>query len=353
MLDYIHIARLIEEHQILLEKMSDEIEEFKRAFVARNGARLLLDYDLRVNKSTILDDDNVSQTQEIRQDLSEYATKTELQKLEGNIFPPPNLSTYAQKTELATTTNALNTTTSTLNTHTGNTTVHITANERTTWNNKANPASITAATKARITYNSQGIITAGADLASSDIPNLDAAKITTGTLGADRVPNLNTSKLTDGLLPQARGGTGNSSLANAVYNAAQTSCTDASFFVVEVPGSSKHGYMGTANVKQVLGVNDSMNMTANGNNGKRVDIFDLNDTSRSGFFAVTGTLNGTKPSGFGSGGYGFVWNWRLAESTGRPVVLQELSEWNNEGTIRKWRRLYSSNKDAWISWKEC
>ena len=45
---------------------------------------------------------------------------------------------------------------------------------------------LTGATKTKITYNSQGIVTAGADLVASDIPNLDASKITTGTLPVDR-----------------------------------------------------------------------------------------------------------------------------------------------------------------------
>ena len=38
---------------------------------------------------------------------------------------------------------------------------------------------ITGATKCKITYDSKGLVTAGADLIASDIPNLDSAKITT------------------------------------------------------------------------------------------------------------------------------------------------------------------------------
>ena len=52
-----------------------------------------------------------------------------------------------------------------------------------TWNGKADKASVTGATKCKITYNSQGIVTAGADLAASDIPSLAASKITSGTFG--------------------------------------------------------------------------------------------------------------------------------------------------------------------------
>lgn len=63
-------------------------------------------------------------------------------------------------------------------------------------NNKvtANSA-ITAATKCKITYDAKGLVTAGANLAASDIPALDASKITTGTLGTDRIPTLAISKI--------------------------------------------------------------------------------------------------------------------------------------------------------------
>lgn len=47
--------------------------------------------------------------------------------------------------------------------------------------------SVTGATKSGITFDAQGHITAAADLVASDIPDLDASKITTGAFTSDRI----------------------------------------------------------------------------------------------------------------------------------------------------------------------
>ncbi len=65
-------------------------------------------------------------------------------------------------------------------------------------------ANITAGTKTKITYDSKGLVTAGADLVATDIPNLDAGKITTGTFVDARIPNLNASKINAGTFDVAR-----------------------------------------------------------------------------------------------------------------------------------------------------
>jgi hypothetical protein len=61
----------------------------------------------------------------------------------------------------------------------------------------ANPP-IAGLSKCKITFDTKGLVTSGADLASSDIPNLDAAKITSGTFATAQIPNLDASKITSG-----------------------------------------------------------------------------------------------------------------------------------------------------------
>lgn len=56
----------------------------------------------------------------------------------------------------------------------------------------AKNAAITAGTGTKITYDSKGLVTGSAKLAASDIPNLDAAKITSGTLPDARIASAST-----------------------------------------------------------------------------------------------------------------------------------------------------------------
>ena len=56
---------------------------------------------------------------------------------------------------------------------------------------KAN-SSITGATKCKITYDSKGLVTAGANLAANDIPSLPASKITSGTFADARIASAST-----------------------------------------------------------------------------------------------------------------------------------------------------------------
>lgn len=57
---------------------------------------------------------------------------------------------------------------------------------------KKNADLSSGATKCKITYDKKGLVTAGADLAATDIPSLDASKITSGTFGDTRIESAST-----------------------------------------------------------------------------------------------------------------------------------------------------------------
>ena len=65
------------------------------------------------------------------------------------------------------------------------------------------------------------------ELDPSDIPNLDADKVTSGTFATARIPNLAASKITSGILAVARGGTGLATAAANKIFAGPTSGNDA------------------------------------------------------------------------------------------------------------------------------
>jgi hypothetical protein len=81
------------------------------------------------------------------------------------------------------------------NTHNADNVRHIIASERTAWNGKQNGLNRTITLTNKVIGavtdigNSLSIST-NLNIAPSDIPNLDASKITSGTLGIDRMPNL-------------------------------------------------------------------------------------------------------------------------------------------------------------------
>jgi hypothetical protein len=59
--------------------------------------------------------------------------------------------------------------------------------------------SVTAGTSTKVTYDANGLITAGGSLVAADIPGLDAAKIVSGTFGSAQIANrsITQAKLAD------------------------------------------------------------------------------------------------------------------------------------------------------------
>jgi hypothetical protein len=79
---------------------------------------------------------------------------------------------------------------------------------QTALNNKVEKnANITPGTHPKITYDAKGLVTGGAGLAAGDIPNLDAGKITSGEFATARLP----------VVPVSKGGTGRAALMSNAY----------------------------------------------------------------------------------------------------------------------------------------
>ena len=82
-------------------------------------------------------------------------------------------------------------------------------------------------------------------LTASQIPNLAASKITSGTLGTDRIPNLASSKITSGTFDAARiptlnqDTTGNAASADTIDVSSTTSTANHFVTFVDVAGSGK------------------------------------------------------------------------------------------------------------------
>ena len=65
-------------------------------------------------------------------------------------------------------------------------------------------ANITPGIHPKITYDAKGLVIGGGALVATDIPNLSASKINSGTSTTDRIPSLNAGKISYGTLDEAR-----------------------------------------------------------------------------------------------------------------------------------------------------
>jgi len=104
---------------------------------------------------------------------------------------------------------------------------------------------ITGATKTKITYDAKGLVTAGADLEATDIPALDAAKITSGTFADARIASAATWNAKQDAL--AFTGTYNSStnkvvLADYVADAVALAANGGFEVVTTLPTANEENY---------------------------------------------------------------------------------------------------------------
>ena len=107
---------------------------------------------------------------------------------------------------------------------------------------------ITGATKCKITYDSKGLVTAGADLAASDIPDLNLSKIIDVTATATEVNYL--SGVTSNVQTQLNNKVDKTSTGNKLYGT-NSSGVQYLYTVASAASGNSVAYRGSGGVLQV------------------------------------------------------------------------------------------------------
>jgi hypothetical protein len=115
---------------------------------------------------------------------------------------------------------------------------------------------------------------------SSQIPNLDASKITTGTFTASQIPNLDASKITTGTLPVSRGGTGVGSLTgNGVLSSnalgdglVSTHLNDGEIMIGSTAGAPVAATLTAGNGISITNAAGSITISGNANSNNKLRV---------------------------------------------------------------------------------